>query len=199
MKRLFDSHFNRYKELLTQLYDNLEFYAGTFTLTSYTQTKQWTVYSVNRGTTKELHKWKASSMFTMTRCGWCELLESYHITGEQRYLEKAEYLMNTCSTVGIALLMNKAIRWEASHGDRGISPSTLVATVPLSARWCGFMKFTKEKSDEVTYGYVAADNSRKLRTRKNPTIIWVLPKPFMIGKETFAETRRSVRRHDGWL
>ena len=32
---LYDSHFNRYKELLAQLYDNLEFYAGTFTLTSY--------------------------------------------------------------------------------------------------------------------------------------------------------------------
>ncbi len=29
---LYDSHFNRYKELLTQLYDNLEYYAGTFSL-----------------------------------------------------------------------------------------------------------------------------------------------------------------------
>ena len=141
---LYDSHFNRYKELLTQLYDNLEYYAGTFTLTSYTQTKQWTVYGVNRGNDKGAAQVEGilnvyDDQMWLVR----ELLESYHITGEQRYLEKAEYLMNTCSTVGIALLMNKAIRWEASHGAPGISPSTLVATVPLSARWCGFMKFTK--------------------------------------------------------
>ena len=32
-------------------------------------------------------------MFTMTDVLVRELLESYHITGEQRYLEKAEYLM----------------------------------------------------------------------------------------------------------
>ena len=68
---LYDSHFNRYKELLAQLYDNLEFYAGTFTLTSYTQTKQWTVYGVNRGNGKGAAQVKVPSMFTMTRCGWC--------------------------------------------------------------------------------------------------------------------------------
>ena len=91
---LYDSHFNRYKELLTQLYDNLEYYAGTFTLTSYTQTKQWTVYGVNRGNDKGAAQVEGilnvyDDQMWLVR----ELLESYHITGEQRYLEKAEYLM----------------------------------------------------------------------------------------------------------
>ena len=49
---LYDENFERYKELLKTLYDNLEYYAGTYTLTSYTQTKEWTVYGVNRGRDK---------------------------------------------------------------------------------------------------------------------------------------------------
>lgn len=36
----------------------------------------------------------------------------------------------------------------------------------LSVLWCGCTKIYKGKPDEVTYGYVAADNSRKLRTEK---------------------------------
>ena len=90
---LYDSHFNRYKELLAQLYDNLEFYAGTFTLTSYTQTKQWTVYGVNRGNGKGAAQVEGTlNVYDDQMWLVRELLESYHITGEQRYLEKAEYL-----------------------------------------------------------------------------------------------------------
>ena len=87
---LYDSHFNRYKELLAQLYDNLEFYAGTFTLTSYTQTKQWTVYGVNRGNGKGAAQVEGTlNVYDDQMWLVRELLESYHITGEQRYLEKA--------------------------------------------------------------------------------------------------------------
>lgn len=45
---LYDQHYSRYAELLDKLYLNAGFYRGTFTLTSYTQTREWTVYAVNR-------------------------------------------------------------------------------------------------------------------------------------------------------
>lgn len=41
---LYDANFSRYSELLSKLVENLDFYAGTYTLTSYTGTNEWTVY-----------------------------------------------------------------------------------------------------------------------------------------------------------
>ena len=129
---------------MTQLYDNLEYYAGTFTLTSYTQTKQWTVYGVNRGNDKGAAQVEGilnvyDDQMWLVR----ELLESYHITGEQRYLEKAEYLMEYVLDGWDCTLDEQGNPLGGITWAPGISPSTLVATVPLSARWCGFMKFTK--------------------------------------------------------
>src|SRR5699024_9131920 len=51
-KELYNKYFKHYRRLLDKLFENIEYYAGTFTLTSYTQTKEWTVYGVNRGKDK---------------------------------------------------------------------------------------------------------------------------------------------------
>ena len=140
---LYDSHFNRYKELLTQLYDNLEYYAGTFTLTSYTQTKQWTVYGVNRGNDKGAAQVEGilnvyDDQMWLVR----ELLESYHITGEQRYLEKAEYLMEYVLDGWDCTLDEQGNPLGASHGA-GYLTKHSCSNGPIVSRWCGFMKFTK--------------------------------------------------------
>ena len=49
---LYEQHHLRYENILSELVDNLEYYAGTYELTSYTQTKEWTVYGVNRSSAK---------------------------------------------------------------------------------------------------------------------------------------------------
>src|SRR5690606_14828158 len=49
---LHDAHFGRYRDLLARLYDNLEYYRGTFELTSHTQTREWSVYGVHRASSK---------------------------------------------------------------------------------------------------------------------------------------------------
>ena len=49
---LHEDHFERYATLLGRLYDNLAYYQGTFELTSYTQTKEWSVYGVHRANAK---------------------------------------------------------------------------------------------------------------------------------------------------
>ena len=90
---LYNTNYTRYNDLLTDLYKGLEFYSGTYTLTSYTQTKQWTVYSVDRGSSAgtadvEGNKNVYDDQEWLTR----ELIRSYQITGEKEYLDKAEYL-----------------------------------------------------------------------------------------------------------
>src|SRR5690606_12282482 len=46
--KLYDSHYERYVQLLDDLYANADYYLGTFELVSYTQTKSWSVYAVDR-------------------------------------------------------------------------------------------------------------------------------------------------------
>lgn len=90
---LYNQHFKRYADLLQGMYDNADFYLGTFELVSYTQTKEWTVYGVHRGKSKGTAK-VAGIENVYDDQMWLvrELLESYKLTGNTQYLEKAEYL-----------------------------------------------------------------------------------------------------------
>src|SRR5690606_13776677 len=49
---LHHKHTALYRERLAQLYDNLAYYRGTFELTSFTQTREWSVYGVHRADRK---------------------------------------------------------------------------------------------------------------------------------------------------
>lgn len=90
---LYADNYSRYEQLLDKLYDGLDYYHGTYTLTSYTQTKEWSVYAVNRAS----EKGKADVTGVLNVYDdqeWLirEMLRSYRITGKADYLQKAEYL-----------------------------------------------------------------------------------------------------------
>ena len=90
---LYEENYEKYEALLQDLYQNIDFYQGTFELTSYTQTKEWTVYGVNRGKSKGNAKVEGiENVYDDQMWLIRELLESYKITGNEDYLEKAEYL-----------------------------------------------------------------------------------------------------------
>lgn len=79
--------------LLSNLYDNADYYLGSFKLTSFTQTKTWTVYAVDRVSKKG--KANVSGILNVYDDQmWLirELIESFRLTGQKEYLEKAEYL-----------------------------------------------------------------------------------------------------------
>lgn len=91
--QLYADNYTRYEQLLDKLYDGLDYYHGTYTLTSYTQTKEWSVYAVNRAS----EKGKADVTGVLNVYDdqeWLirEMLRSYRITGKADYLQKAEYL-----------------------------------------------------------------------------------------------------------
>ena len=90
---VYDSKYETFKSLLARLYAGLEYYKGTFELTSYTGTSTWSPYGVHR----------ASSPGTAAVAGvenvyddqmWIirELINAWRATGEAGYLERAEYL-----------------------------------------------------------------------------------------------------------
>jgi len=90
---LYDENFQRYTDLLSKLYANADYYLGTYELTSFTQTKTWSIYAVDR--VNEKGKANVSGILNVYDDQmWLirELLESYQLTGQQGYLAKAEYL-----------------------------------------------------------------------------------------------------------
>ncbi len=91
--KYYDDNFSRYVGVLNKLYDAVDYYAGTYTLTSYTQTKEWSVYGVNRagikGTALVAGKENVyDDQMWLVR----EFVEAYKLTGDAKYLAKAEYL-----------------------------------------------------------------------------------------------------------
>lgn len=90
---LYKEHFDRFVILLKRLYENIDYYLGTFTLTSYTQTKEWTVYGVHRSESKGNAKVEGiENVYDDQMWLIRELLISYKVTKEEEYLVLAEYL-----------------------------------------------------------------------------------------------------------
>ncbi|MDR0262152.1 MAG: glycoside hydrolase family 76 protein [Sphingobacterium sp.] len=91
--KFYKTYYARYVDLLAKLHANAAYYLGTFTLTSFTQHKEWTVYAVDRA--REKGKANVAGVLNVYDDQmWLlkELLEAYHLTGQEHYLEEAEYL-----------------------------------------------------------------------------------------------------------
>ena len=90
---IYDKNFNKYSELLDRLYDNADYYLGAFELVSYTQTREWSVYGVNRGGSKgSAHVESIENVYDDQMWLIRELLEAYKVSGKPQFLQKAEYL-----------------------------------------------------------------------------------------------------------
>lgn len=93
---LYDDHFARYTTLLAKLYDGTQFYKGTYPapgLVSFTQTRQWTVYAVDRAASRGgANVTGRANVYDDQMWFIRELIEAYKQTNEQTYLAEAEYL-----------------------------------------------------------------------------------------------------------
>lgn len=160
--KLYDENFEKYKEYLVKLYDNIEFYAGTYTLTSYTQTKEWTVYGVDRGRDKGAAEVQGiKNVYDDQMWLIRELIESYHLTGEQKYLEKAEYLAAyvldgwDCTLDGSGK-ENGGITWGP-----GYCTKHSCSNGPVISPLVWLSEVYKGKSDEAEYRYIIKDGNKR--------------------------------------
>lgn len=164
---LYDKHFTHFSELLYTLYTNLDYYMGTYTLTSFTQEKSWSIYGVNRAS----EKGKANvagienvydDQMWLTR----ELIEAYKLTGKAEYLEKAEYLASYVldgwdTTRDASGNENGGIPWGPGYVTKhSCSNGPIVSPlVWLHELYAG-------KSDEVEYRYIDATDKKTRKSEK---------------------------------
>src|SRR5690606_13511967 len=165
---LYNEHFSKYADLLARLYDNADYYLGTFELVSYTQTKQWSVYGVNRGGSKGAAKVEGiENVYDDQMWLVRELIESYKITGNEQYLEKAEYLTEY-------VLDGWDCTRDANGEERGGIPwgpgyvsKHSCSNGPMVSPLVWLHEIYKDKSDEITYRYIDSEDKQ---TRLSETV-----------------------------
>lgn len=189
---LYAQHYKRYLGILAQLYDGLEYYAGTYTLTSYTQTRQWTVYGVNRGRAKG-----AADVTGMLNVyddqQWLvrELLRSYKITGKAEYLAKAEYLTDYVldgwdCTLNADNEENGGITWGP-----GYITKHSCSNGPMISPLVWLYDIYRSKADKVTCRKVGADGRRYETTDKKADYY------LDFAKKVYAWQKKHLKNGDG--
>jgi len=163
---LYDAHFTRYTQLLSDLVDNLEFYAGTYTLTSYTGTTTWTVYGVNSGSGKGAADVTGVLNVYYDQM-WIvrELLEAYEVTGEKRYLDKAEYLTAYVLDGWDCTLYENGRQHCGITWGPGYVTKHSCSNGPIVAPLVKLADIYKGKSDDITYGVILEGKKRGKETK----------------------------------
>jgi predicted alpha-1,6-mannanase (GH76 family) len=164
---LYDQHFNKYSTLLDKLVDNADYYQGTFELVSYTQTKEWSVYGVNRGGAKGTAQ-VAGIENVYDDQMWLirELLEAYRLTDKAAYLQKAEYLTDyvldgwdcTRNASGDEL---GGIPWGPGYVTKHACSNG-----PMVSPLVWLHELYKGKNDEITYRYIDAADKLTRKTEQ---------------------------------
>lgn len=162
---LYDAHFNRYADQLRALYENADYYLGTFTLTSYTQTKEWTVYGVHRSATKGNAK-VAGIENVYDDQMWLvrELVESYNLTGETHYLELAEYLTEYVLDGWDCTFDEEGNEIGGIPWGPGYVSKHSCSNGPMVSPLVWLHELYKGKDDEVTHRYIDPDDRKTRKT-----------------------------------
>lgn len=159
------ANFDRYETLLDKLYVNLDYYKGTFDLVSFTQTKQWSVYAVNRASSPGAADCKGvlnvyDDQMWLIR----ELIDSYEITGKEDYLAKAEYLTEYVLDGWDPHLDGTGKEIGGIPWGPGYSTKHSCSNGPMIYPLVKLYELYKGKSDLVTYRYIDAYNKRHEKT-----------------------------------
>lgn len=165
--QLYEDNFERYAIWLKRMYENLAYYQGTFQLTSFTQTKEWTVYGVHRSDTKGTAQVAGiENVYDDQQWLVRELLEAYKLTGQETYLKEAEYLTEYVLD-----------GWDSTRDDDGnehggipwgpgYTTKHACSNGPMVSPLVWLHELYKASDEEVTHRYIGSDNKRQTTRMK---------------------------------
>jgi predicted alpha-1,6-mannanase (GH76 family) len=162
---LYNKHYERYLQLLRKLYDNLDYYKGKYTVTSFTQTKEWNVYAVHRGNSKGTADTNGN-VYDDQQWLIIELLKSYKITGDKAYLDEAEYLTEYVLDGWDCTLDENGSEHGGIPWGPGYVTKHACSNGPVISPLVWLYELYKDKEEMITYRYIATDRSRKTATMK---------------------------------
>ena len=191
---LYNQNFNRYTDLLFKLYDNADYYLGTFQLTSYTQTKQWSVYGVNRSDSKGSAKVEGvENVYDDQMWIIRELIEAYNITGTKVYLDKAEYLTEYVIDGWDCTIDANGNEIGGITWGPGYVTKHSCSNGPMVAPLVWLHELYKGKSDMIDHRYIdAADRKTRKMQSENKSDYYL-----NFAKKIYAWQKKSLLRSDG--
>lgn len=164
---LYHKNFDKYSALIKKLYDNMDFYLGTYTLTSYTQTKQWDIYAVDRvGKKGRANVEGKLNVYDDQMWLIRELLQTYKLTGDEAYLEKAEYLTSYVIDGWDSTLDKEGKEHGGITWGPGYVTKHACSNGPIISPLVWLSELYKDKPDKITYKYIS---SKDQQTRKDST------------------------------
>ncbi|MDO5523103.1 MAG: hydrolase [Bacteroidia bacterium] len=189
-----NQHFNKYTQLLKALYDNADYYLGTFELISYTQTAEWSVYGVHRAREKGKAKVEGiENVYDDQMWLVRELLHSYKLTGETDFLQKAEYLTEY-------VLDGWDCTFDAAGNEIGGIPwgpgyvsKHSCSNGPMVSPLVWLHEIYKEKDDEITHRYISSSDGRTRVTESMKKSEYYL----LFAEKVYDWQKRHLLRSDG--
>lgn len=191
---LYEQHFDRYTQQLLHLYDQAAYYLGTFTLTSYTRTNEWTVYGVNRGRSRGKARVDGvENVYDDQMWLVREYLEAYRLTGEKIFLEKAEYLTDYVLD-----------GWDCTideHGNErggitwgpGYVSKHSCSNGPMVSPLVWLHELYKGKGDQITHRFIDPKDRKTRRTAAMKKSDYYLS----FAKKIYDWQKRKLLREDG--
>lgn len=165
----YDLHYSKYADLLNKMYENADYYLGSFELISFTQTKTWSVYAVDRVNQKG-HANVSGILNVYDDQMWLirELLESYKITGNEKYLVKAEYLTSyVLDGWDVTLDENGTVSGGIPWGP-GYTTKHACSNSPLISPLVWLYEIYKNKDDQIeSLSIDPKDRKTRISERKN--------------------------------
>ena len=164
--KLYQAHHDRYINLLDKLYSNVDYYLGSFDLVSYTQTKSWSVYAVNRAGEKgQANVTGVLNVYDDQMWLIRELLESYRLTGKEAYLEKAEYLTAYVLDGWDTTLDEQGNEHGGITWGPGYTTKHACSNGPLISPLVWLHELYKGKSDKIEHRYIDKSDRQNRRTK----------------------------------
>lgn len=191
---IYDENFSKYSDLLARLYDNADYYLGTFDLVSYTQTHEWSVYGVNRtGSKGTAHVEGIDNVYDDQMWLVRELLEAYKITGNNQYLQKAEYLTEyvldgwdcTRDATGVE---HGGITWGPGYVTKHACSNG-----PIISPLVWLHEIYKDKADETTHRFIDAADKQTRKAEQVKKSDYYLD----FAKRVYAWQKGQLLRSDG--
>jgi hypothetical protein len=189
---LYDQYNAKYVQLLEKLFAGLQYYKGTFRLVSYTQTKEWSVYAVNRaGAPGTADVSGVLNVYDDQQWLVRELLESYHLTGNRRYLEEAEYLAQYVldgwdCTLNAAGKEHGGITWGPGYVSKHSCSNG-----PFVSPLVWLHEIYKDSNETIEYRYIKQDKSRAVKTVKKSEYY------LEFAKKVYDFQKNNLLRNDG--
>lgn len=163
----------RYVTRLKSLFNNLDFYAGTYVLNSYASARRWTIYGVHRA--NERGKAAVTGIENVYDDQmWLirEMVRAYRLTGDKTYLSEATMLADYCIDGWDCCLDADGNEYGGISWGPGYNSKHSCSNGPFIQPlvWLADIYRTDDEAEDYRYYYILPDSTRTNRMRRHSEV-----------------------------